>query len=201
MVLGLLKSVLVSHESTVNGTDRDGVVPWPRDLRGRRVGILGCGPTGVEFARLATGFGCDVHVWTRHPERHPEIAELGMHATSIQDLFRSCDVVSTHLPLNDDTRGLVTGDLVRAMPRGAVLINVARKEIFALPSLLSALKERKDVTLGIDDFELRQDRIVDELGHRCLLTPHTAGVTEEALQAMQERVVSGLIEQFDQGEV
>jgi D-3-phosphoglycerate dehydrogenase len=201
MVLGLLKSVLMSHEASVNGTDRDGVRTWPRDLRGRRVGILGCGRTAVEFARLVTAFGCDIHVWTRHPERHPEIAELGLHSTSIRDLFTSCEVVSVHLPLTDDTNGLVTGDLIRTLPNRAVLVNVARKEIFALHSLLPALDERKDITVGIDDFRLVEDGVPSALGPRCLLSPHLAGVTEEALKAMQDRVVAGLLEQFDQNEV
>jgi lactate dehydrogenase-like 2-hydroxyacid dehydrogenase len=198
MALGLLKSVLVSHEASIDGTDRAGVIPWPRDLGGRRVGVIGCGPTGVEFARLATAFGCAVYIWTRHPGRHPEIAELGLNPTSIRDVFSSCEVVSIHLPLTDDTRGMVTSELVRTLPNRAVLVNVARKEIFALPSLLAALKEREDVTVAIDDFGLRQDQIASELGRRCLLSPHMAGVTEEALKAMQDRVVSGLVEQFDQ---
>jgi phosphoglycerate dehydrogenase-like enzyme len=193
MVLVLLKRALEAHESVTSGRDRAGMPAWPRDLRGRRAGILGAGRTAMAVVRLLRAFDCPVLVWTRRPDRHPEIVELGAEPASLDRIFEASEIVTMHLPLTDETRGLVTGGLVRRLPAGAMIVNVARGEVVDWPSVAPALAQRRDVLLGADGLGLAERGIPEAVGGRSILSPHVAGVTDGALRAMQDHVVDGVV--------
>src|SRR6266508_6037400 len=105
MILALLKRAFEAHEAVTTGRDRAGLPGWPRDLRGRRLGVLGAGRTAMATAQLLRPFGCPVSVWTRSPDRHPEIAELGAEVVDLERLFETSDIDTMHLPLTTETRG------------------------------------------------------------------------------------------------
>jgi phosphoglycerate dehydrogenase-like enzyme len=193
MVLALLKRTLEGHDAVSSGRDRAGMSAWPRDLRGRTAGIVGAGRTAMAVARLLRTFDCPILVWTRRPDRHPEIAALGAEPASLDRIFETSEIVTMHLPLTDETRGLVTGDLVRRLPPGAMIVNVARGEVIDWPSTALALAERPDVLLGADGLGLSARGVPEALQGRCILSPHVAGVTDGALRAMQDHVVDGVV--------
>ncbi len=199
MVLALLKRAAEGHEAVVSARDRAGVRQWPRDLRGRRVGLIGGGRTALALLRLLRAFDCEVRVWTRHPDRHPELAALGAGTCGMDEVFECCEVVSLHVPLAIDTRGMVTGAHLRRLPKDAILINVARREIVDWASVAPVLAERRDLMLGADGLRLGDLGIPGLMEGRCILSPHVAGVTEGALRAMQDRVVAGVVEVFAVG--
>ncbi len=196
MMLALAKRALAGHAAVVSGADRSAMPTPPVQLSGRRVGILGAGSTGTALARLLSTFGCEMLAWTRRPAAHPEMAGFGARFCTLEELFSRCHVVSVHLPLTPETRGSITRELLLRLPFGAIVVNVARKEVFDLHGLVAASGQRDDILFGIDDFGLLRDGTVEALGARCLLSPHVAGVTEEALKAIQDRVVHGVVEYF-----
>jgi phosphoglycerate dehydrogenase-like enzyme len=199
MVLALLKRTFEGHEAVTSGRDRAGITAWPRDLRGRRAGLLGAGRTAMALVPLLRAFGCPVAIWTRRPDRHPEIAGFGAEPRDLAAIFESSDVVTLHLPLTDETRGLVTGDLVRRLPAGAVMVNVARSEILDWPSVAPVLASRPDLLLGADGLGLRAQGVPETVRGRCIFSPHIAGVTDGAMRAMQDRVVDGVVRLFESG--
>jgi phosphoglycerate dehydrogenase-like enzyme len=165
-----------------------------RSVRGARIGIVGAGATAVATVRLVTAYGGKAKVWTRSPERHPEVLEEGASFAEAEELFAWADAVSLHLPLTEDTKGFVNGTLLDAMSQGCLLVNVARSQVVDHQALLRTLdsghlaaylSDVEDVTYPLRDRVLRHPRVT--------VTPHLAGITEESVERMQRHLVDALI--------
>ncbi|WP_169792552.1 NAD(P)-dependent oxidoreductase [Actinoplanes rectilineatus] len=197
MILCIVKRLREGHAASLSGADRAGMVNAPHEFRGMNVGILGAGATAQALLRLLQPFGVNVLVWTRNPASHPEILEYGAENSGLDKIFGTCNVVSIHLPLTDETRHMVDGRLLNKLPKNACVVNVARKDIFDLGQLTESMVDRPDLSLAVDDFGLAGEDFVSRLDDRFLVTPHVAGVTVEAERAMQNIVVDGVIRTFE----
>jgi D-3-phosphoglycerate dehydrogenase len=128
-----------------------------RGLYGRTLGLLGFGNIGQEMARRAAGFGMPVAVWSRRfaadaGARARAIADFGVEiAGSPEQLVARADIISVHLALTSDTRGLVDAELLRQARPGAIFINTARAEVVDAAALAGAVRER-GLRVGLDVF-------------------------------------------------
>lgn len=157
---------------------------WPRgqaaQMHGKTLGIVGLGAVGRQFARLGQAMGMRVIAWTMHPD-----PALGFELVRLDDLLSTSDVVSLHLRLSNETRDFIDRPELEKMKRSAILINTARGAIVNEPALLEALASGRIAGAGLDVFEVEP---LPE-GHpftrleNVVLTPHSAGVTQEALEA------------------
>jgi len=157
---------------------------WPRgeavQMHGKTLGIIGLGHVGRQFARLGAGIGMRVIAWTMHPN-----PALGFELVSLDQLLQSSDVVSLHLRLSSETRGFMSKTEIGKMKPSTILINTARGAIVDEPALVDALATRRIAAAGLDVFEtepLPQGHPLTRLDN-VVLTPHSAGVTPEALEA------------------
>jgi D-3-phosphoglycerate dehydrogenase len=157
---------------------------WPRgqmtQMHGKTLGIIGLGAIGRKFARLGEAIGMRVIAWTMHPD-----PALGFTLVELDDLLRSSDVVSLHLRLSDQTRGFLGARELALMKPTAILINTARGPIVDEAALLDALRSKRLAGAGLDVYEtepLPAGHAIAELPN-VVLTPHSAGVTVEALEA------------------
>src|SRR6185437_1151313 len=136
-------------------------------LFGRTLGLLGAGSIGREMIRRAAGFGLEVVLWSRRfngqdrPLSEQEAAELGvereLHAIRIDlapspdEVARRSDILSVHLALSSDTRGIVDKRLLANLKPGSIFINTARGEVVDAAALADAVKERT-LRVGLDVF-------------------------------------------------
>jgi D-3-phosphoglycerate dehydrogenase / 2-oxoglutarate reductase len=120
-------------------------------LFGRRLGVAGAGPIGRETIKRAHAFGLEVYAWSRSFDA-ARAAALGVkRAGSLQELASLVDILSLHLPLNKETRGLVTREVLEALRPGAMLINTARAELVDQAALLELARAGR-LRLGADVF-------------------------------------------------
>jgi phosphoglycerate dehydrogenase-like enzyme len=157
---------------------------WPRghaaQVHGKTLGIVGLGAVGRQFARLGAGIGMHVKAWTMHPG-----PALGFELVSLDELFRQSDVVSLHLRLSADTRGFIGARELGKMKPSAILINTARGPIVDQEALLDALTSDRIAGAGLDVFDVEPLPPGHPLTHldNVVLTPHSAGITPEVLEA------------------
>ncbi|MDE6782986.1 MAG: 3-phosphoglycerate dehydrogenase, partial [Paramuribaculum sp.] len=120
------------------------------ELRGRRLGIHAFGQVGRCVARIAKGFGMEVSALDPFcPDS--VIEEAGVKPVhSVEELYSSNDVVSLHIPATPETIRSVGYDLITAMPKGALLVNTARKEVIDEDDLAKALADRPDIKYVAD---------------------------------------------------
>jgi phosphoglycerate dehydrogenase-like enzyme len=149
-------------------------------LRGRTLGVVGLGAVGRELARIGAALGMRVIAWTWHPDpgRGFELAEL-------DDLLARSDFVSLHLRLTPESRGLIGPRALQRMKPGAILINTARGGPVDEAALVDALESGRLAGAGLDVFEtepLPADHPFTRLD-TVVLTPHSAGIAPEVLEA------------------
>ncbi len=116
------------------------------ELKDRKIGIHGMGHVGQNVARIANGFGMSVYSYRRSKDEEPGVTRL----SSPEELYKTCDVISLHIPLNDKTAKSVNYDLLKLLPKDAVLVNTARKEVINEDDLLKVMLERPDIKYVTD---------------------------------------------------
>lgn len=149
------------------------------DLDQRTVGILGLGSIGQAIAARLGGFGCTL-LYHRRTRLDPgDEAELGVSYRDLEPLLRESQVLMIALPLNDQTRGILGREALALLPRGAVVVNIARGHLMDMEALAEMLRSGHLRGAALDVFDeepLPRDHGLDRLPN-VLLTPHIAGAT------------------------
>jgi len=114
------------------------------ELNGKTLGILGLGNIGLKVANIAAAFGMKIIYWS------PSNKEVPYLSVDKETLFRSADIISLHLPLNEETKDIVDEEVFNKMKQGAILINTARGALVNRDALLSALDTGKLAGYGAD---------------------------------------------------
>ena len=115
-----------------------------------RIGIIGAGLIGVNTLRILSGFGCELVYYNRSPS---EAADRYARRVGIDELLSTCDIVSMHLQLNDETHHFLNADSFSKMKDGAVVINTGRGSLIDTEAMISALESGKLGGAGIDVIE------------------------------------------------
>jgi phosphoglycerate dehydrogenase-like enzyme len=162
------------------------------ELAGKTAGIIGYGGIGARLAGLLEAIGMRVVVWTPHPDP----ARLGSPAqrfVELEELLARADVVSLHLMLTEDTRGMIDERLLRSLKPGALLVNTARAELVAPGALERVLAEGR-IAAALDVFEtepLAAGSALRDLPN-VALSPHQGYNTPESLERMLDVVVANI---------
>ena len=122
-------------------------------LYGRKLGIVGLGSIGFALAQRAKAFGIDVFVIAkagRDPAMQEEIESLGIQQVEDMDaLVSSCDILSFHVPANDQTKRMINAEMLAKMQPGTIILNTARGEIVDEAALIEAM-DSKGIRAGLD---------------------------------------------------
>jgi len=167
------------------------------ELKGKTLGIIGLGRIGSEVARRAVR-GLLMNVLYTDVKPNPDFEKAyGARFCDLRTILKEADVVSLHVPLLPTTRHLIGEDQLRAMKKGAYLINTSRGPIVDEAALLRALQEKWIAGAAIDVFE-HEPTITKGLEKldNIVLTPHTASATIETRSAMADVAVDALIDFF-----
>ena len=161
-------------------------------VSGRRLGIFGLGRIGRELARMARGFGMEVHYLDQ--TRLPEALEQGAIFHSTDATFLPvCDVLSLHAPGGDGTRAWLNAERIARLPRGAIVANAARGTLIDDSALIAALRSGQVAAAGLDVYnnEPALDPAYRALENVVLL-PHLGSATRETRDAMGFLVLDGI---------
>jgi D-3-phosphoglycerate dehydrogenase len=165
-----------------------------RGLLGRTLGLVGTGQIGREVAARARGFGLHVVAWSRSLTDEAA-AELGVERRAeLLDVARDSDIVSVHVALKPETRGLIGADFFCAMREGAYFVNTARGEVVDQEALRRAMRE-KNVRAGLDVFAAEPaasaGEFTDDIAREPNLygTHHIGASTDQAQEAIAAETV------------
>lgn len=187
LLLALARHV-VAHDRLVRAgswTRRLGI-----ELDGRRLGVVGYGAIGGLVGRLAAGLGMSVVA------RDPFVHDADVELVPLDELLRSSDAVSLHLPLDERTRGLIGARELALMPPGALLVNTARGGLVDEAALAGALRSGRLGGAAFDCFAeepLSPDSPLLALGS-FIASPHAGAATEDAVGRTALQAVELLLE-------
>jgi phosphoglycerate dehydrogenase-like enzyme len=163
-------------------------------LRGRTLGVIGTGAIGSAMARLGAAIGMDVIAWTFAPTP-ARAAALGVRYVPLDELLRTADVVSLHVRLTPESRGLLGPRELALMKPGAILVNTARGPVVDTEALVAALHAGRLGGAALDVFDTEPlppgHPLLD--CQQVVLTPHNADQTPEGMDLLNAGVVDNVI--------
>jgi phosphoglycerate dehydrogenase-like enzyme len=163
-------------------------------LHGKTLGVIGLGNIGARVAQLGRAIGMRVIAWTYHPSPK-RAAELGVEFVELDELLGVADVVSLHVRLSDESRGLIGRRELALMKPGAILVNAGRGALVDEAALVEALESGYLGGAGLDVFA-HEPLAPDAPILRCsqvVLTPHNADSTPEGIDFLNEGAVDNAI--------
>jgi D-3-phosphoglycerate dehydrogenase len=182
---------------------------WIRDanrgveLEGKTIGIIGFGHTGRAFARKLAGFDVKILAYDRY--NRDGFPEQIVNCSDLTPIFEEADIVSFHVPLQDDTVHYMNASFLTQMRKSFILINSSRGNVVDSHAIYTGLKEGKltGVCLDVIEEEPLEDMngqirsILNETMQRpeVLVTPHIAGYSHEALFKMSEVLLRKIVTQ------
>lgn len=164
-----------------------------KELRGKRVGIVGTGAIGTQTALLLQCFGCEVVAWSR--SERDEVKAHGINYLPLDELMRTCDIVSLHVPLTAETHHLISRELLEMCKPTAVIINTARGNVVDIDALADLLKAGKIAGAGIDVYEKEPPLDANHplfSAPNCVLVPHVGYATREAFDDRIDIILGNL---------
>ena len=171
-------------------------------LKGKTLGILGYGSIGRRVGRIARAIGMELLVYDPYVGE-VDIEEIGIRkAESLEQTMRESDFVTCHLKVTDETRGIVSREMIGKMKPTAYFINASRGAILDEDALVDALREKRIAGAAFDVYAsepIRQNHpYITEL-ENVVITPHIAGATDEVLTNHTKMIVADVI-RFLKGE-
>ncbi len=203
--LGMLLT-LANNLCTANADVRKKI--WRREelrgweLMGKTIGIIGFGFTGAAFAKRLSGFELRILAYDKFRKdftgNYPYVTE-----TSMEQIYEEADILSIHLPLTNETKGLIDEAFLNRFKKQIVLINTARGEIVHTNAILNTLNSGKLIGACLDVFEnekpktysAEQEILFANLFERpnVLLSPHIAGWTQESKRRLSQLLLQRII--------
>ena len=202
--IGLLLS-LMNNLNRGDAEVRAGL--WQREanrgyeLKGRTVGIIGYGHMGQSFARKLKGFGVQVIAYDKYKTG---FSDAYAREVSMEEIVKLSDILSLHIPLTPETKGLVNDEYLFHFRKPFFLLNTSRGKVVQTQAVLNAIKQGKILGAGLDVLEvekfpaLGQQIWFEELHHseKVILSPHVAGWTFESYRKISE-VMAAKIKKLD----
>ncbi len=151
------------------------------ELKGKKLGIHAFGNVGRNVARIAQGFGMEVYAYDAYC---PDQAMIDAHVTplhSAEELYRTCNVISLHIPATAETKQSINYALLSNMPAPALLVNTARKEVINEDELIRLMQDRADFRYVTDIMPAANEKMNELFAGRYFATPKKMGAqTAEA---------------------
>ena len=145
------------------------------ELKGKRLGIHAFGNVGRNVARIAKGFGMEVYAFDAFCPAEV-IEKDGVKAlASAEALYETCDVVSLHIPATAETKNSINYALLNKMPKGALLVNTARKEVINEAEMVKLMEERTDFKYVTDIMPANHAEMMEKFAGRYFATPKKMG--------------------------
>lgn len=194
LMLDLMRQITRLDGATRQGQGRGAFLG--RELRGKTVGVVGTGAIGTATIRLLLAFGCKVIAYNR--SRHAEVEQLGVEYTDLDTLLQRSDIVTLHVPLNAETKHLISRERLAMMKPTALLINTARGNVVDIPALSEALKNGQLAGAAVDVYEQEPPlpAVHPLLGApNCICVPHIGYASREAFDIRAD-IVFDHVKQF-----
>ncbi len=178
------------------------------DLHGKTVGVIGTGKIGRVFIDICRGFGMNVLAYDKFPAEGLDNGDTIRYA-ELDELLASCDIISLHCPLTDETHHMIDADAIEKCRKGVVILNTSRGALVDAQALLDGIKSRKVGAACLDVYEEESDLFFeDNSGHileddilarlismpNVIVTSHQAFLTEEALGNIAKTTVMNISE-------
>ena len=197
--LYLIKNIILFDNNTKKGF-------WPRssftsyELKDKIFGLIGFGAIGKKVCKLAQSFCAKVISYDPYINSNLE-NEFNLKFTTFDEVIKNSNIISIHVPLNEETKNLINSNVFNKMSKKPILINTSRGSIVNEKDLIVAYKNKNISGFALDVFgkEPVEDNFYKQIDDtfNCILTPHISGVTQESNKKISKFIANKLITFFN----
>jgi len=202
MLLNLMNNIPKAHNEIKKGIwDREG--NWGTEISDKTVGIIGYGNMGNAFAKRVKAFTPNVLAYDKYKTN---FSDEFVQEANMDELFETCDILSLHVPLTDETKYLISEEYINKFKKNIILINAARGECVKTEDLVAAMEQDKIMGACLDVLEYEKTTFEEMFSEKMpkalaylissdkvILTPHIAGWTDEAYYKLSEVMANKVI--------
>jgi D-3-phosphoglycerate dehydrogenase / 2-oxoglutarate reductase len=172
------------------------------ELRGKTIGIHAYGNVGKYVATIAKGFGMTIYAFDPFVKKEVIENDGVIPTSTVEELYKTCQYISLHIPANEKTKKSIDYNLMSIMPKGATIVNTARKEVICEDSLLKIFEERKDFNYLSDLMPNCKDEIIEKYEGRYVFSAKKMGAqTSEANINAGIAAAKQIVDFFEKGDV
>ncbi len=209
MLLSIRKYKPAMWRQNVNDYTLHGLMG--KEMRNMTIGVLGTGRIGATVIKSLSGFGCKILAYDKY--ENEAVKEYAKY-TSFDDLLKNSDIITLHMPLTPENKGIINKENISKMKTGVIIVNTARSELSNIPDLIEGIETEKIGALALDVFE-NEDEIyhhylsTDIIKNRdmaylrqfpnVVLTQHMAFFTDSAAEEMIVNSLNNLIDFYKTG--
>ena len=186
LMIGVYRKLQLQFKSVQDGKWMSNIrTDWfsqAHELTGKTVGIIGVGRIGSRVAKRLQGWECEL---IYHDVVDPDselVSDLSMKKVELDELLSTSDIITLHVPLNRNTRGMISDREFDLMKPSAILINACRGPVVDEDAFIRAIEQDKIMAAGVDVLEVEptpEDNPLIDMDN-VLITPHLAAFTQEA---------------------
>lgn len=189
LILAILRNIPVYDKAIREGKWDTQIGRQLYRITNLNLGIIGLGKIGRKLTEKGNGIGFDNVIGFDPYLSREEIKEIGAKPVEeLEELLAEADVISVHVPLNDETRGLIGKEELNKMKKDAIIVNTSRGGIIEEKSLKEALKENK-ISVALDVFKEEPPNLEDSLFdfENAVFTPHTGWISNESRKELRKK--------------
>ena len=181
LILDASKRIQESNDLVLEGKgNRKFLSKKPSDISGKTIGLIGAGNITRKVVDFANFFNMKILCYTAHPNNHADLIQKGVTFVDLNSLLKLSDIINVSVPLNDNTKNLISEEKVKLMKKDAIFVNTSRTEVADVTALITYAEENKNFYLGLDIDVNHYSDLFSKKRNNVIVTPHIAGCTKEA---------------------
>lgn len=195
LILSLNKRVYESNKLVIDGNgNRNNVHERPDDISNKTLGLIGAGTITKEVIKIAQIFNMNIKCFTKNPSNHNELKQYGVAFLSLDEVLKQSDIINVSIPLNDETRNLISKEKIELLKPTATFINTSRTEIVDTEELIKYADKYDTFYVGLDIDIDNHKELLMKYRNNVIITPHTAGISKQAVARMDLEIAKKVLE-------
>lgn len=197
LILALQKRIIESNHLVLNKKgNKKNLKERPEDISFKKLGLIGAGNITREVIKIAKIFHMSMICYTKTPSNHTDLLEQGVKFKSLEEVLKESDIINISIPLTKETKNLISKEKIELIKPTATLINTSRVDIVDMISLIEKAEKYPSFYVGLDIDTEEYEEQLSKYRRNVLITPHTAGVSKEAIDRMDVELVNKIVEKI-----
>lgn len=192
LIFALKKNIIEANDISINGGNKTNLSRRSNDINKSTIGVIGAGKISREVIRIAKAFNMKICCNTLHPKKHQDLIKQNIKFIDLNDLLSNSDIITINIPLNRKTKNLISREKISLMKKNATFINTSRDEIVDIEELIRYADRNTTFNVGLDIDIDKYKSIFNKKRSNVIITPHIAGVSEEAINRMDIELANNI---------
>jgi D-3-phosphoglycerate dehydrogenase len=168
----------------------------PEDISNKTLGLIGAGNITQQVIKMAQIFNMKIKCYTKNPKKYEETLKNQVEFVTLEEVLKQSDMINVSIPLNKETKNLISKEKINLMKPTATFINTSRAEIVDTEALIEYADKCPTFYVGLDIDVDNYKELFSKYRKNVIVTPHTAGISKQAIKRMDLELANKIVEKI-----